>query len=275
MSVFSCYSCIWPTCSIFQCSVTCGAGSSQRDVICVSELGTTHPSIECTDPKPRNTKRCAEPACPSWAYTRWSKVRSFRCWGCLPFLCLTLWKRKGLYELESKEECRVGLNLTASVHFLNFVLCTNFIYKIMNLKLMSTTNVGKHGFSATKSCMNVFQCSTSCGVGVQQRHVLCRLGHSDIVPNDLCLQEKRPRSARRCQDKPCFDYMWNTGPWQNVCAHWHIIITCIYKFWLILLTSSPGINYQYWRLLCVIDISDAFIHMSKLNYQSVWIQVQT
>lgn len=59
---------------MFQCSVTCGAGSSQRDVICVSELGTTHPSTECTDPKPRNTKRCTLPACPSWAYTRWTKV---------------------------------------------------------------------------------------------------------------------------------------------------------------------------------------------------------
>lgn len=63
-----------------------------------------------------------------------------------------------------------------------------------------------------------FQCSTTCGAGVQQRRVVCRLGHGEIVPNELCLQEKRPRSARRCQDKPCFDYMWKTGPWQNVRA---------------------------------------------------------
>lgn len=59
---------------ILQCSVTCGAGTSQRDVVCVSEQGTTHPFEECTDTKPRNTKRCALPACPTWAYTRWTKV---------------------------------------------------------------------------------------------------------------------------------------------------------------------------------------------------------
>jgi hypothetical protein len=63
----------------FQCSVTCGTGSSQRDVICVSEAGTNQPSAECDEPKPRNTKRCTLHACPSWAHTKWSKVCSKNC----------------------------------------------------------------------------------------------------------------------------------------------------------------------------------------------------
>lgn len=63
----------WPT-VYFQCSVTCGTGRSQREVLCVSEAGMTRPSSECDNPKPRNTKRCTLHNCPQWIPTRWGKV---------------------------------------------------------------------------------------------------------------------------------------------------------------------------------------------------------
>ncbi|XP_060563969.1 A disintegrin and metalloproteinase with thrombospondin motifs 9-like isoform X2 [Ruditapes philippinarum] len=113
------------------CSVTCGTGSSQRDVICVSEAGTNQPSAECDEPKPRNTKRCTLHACPSWAHTKWSK------------------------------------------------------------------------------------CSTTCGTGVQQRKVVCRVGHGKIVPNELCIGSKKPRSQKKCGAGDCSEFMWRTGDWSE------------------------------------------------------------
>lgn len=113
------------------CSVTCGIGSSQRDVTCVSESGMTHASTECHEPKPRNTKRCTLHACPSWTQTKWSK------------------------------------------------------------------------------------CSTTCGIGIQQRQVFCHLSHGEIVADELCLKDKKPRVERKCDDGMCSAYMWNTGQWLN------------------------------------------------------------
>ncbi|XP_052259939.1 A disintegrin and metalloproteinase with thrombospondin motifs 9-like [Dreissena polymorpha] len=113
------------------CSVTCGTGSSQREVICVSESGIPHPSSECDDQKPRNTKRCTKTPCPSWAYTKWGK------------------------------------------------------------------------------------CSTSCGTGTQHRQVVCRVGSRDIVPHDLCLNAKRPKAEKKCNQRPCSDYMWKAMEWSN------------------------------------------------------------
>ncbi|XP_052779988.1 A disintegrin and metalloproteinase with thrombospondin motifs 9-like [Mya arenaria] len=113
------------------CSVTCGTGASQRDVICVSVSGVPLPSGECKELKPRNTKRCTQHPCPSWAHTRWGK------------------------------------------------------------------------------------CSTSCGAGVQQRQVVCRMGSSDIKPDSLCLQDKKPRSEKKCNQRPCSNYMWKTKKWSN------------------------------------------------------------
>ncbi|KAL4226991.1 A disintegrin and metalloproteinase with thrombospondin motifs 9 [Mactra antiquata] len=121
----------WQVGSWSPCSVTCGTGSTQRDVICVSETGAPQPSSACLDPKPRNNKRCMLHPCPSWAYTRWGK------------------------------------------------------------------------------------CSTTCGPGMQQRKVVCRLGHGDIVPDSMCLGGKKPRSERKCGNKECAEYMWNAAQWSE------------------------------------------------------------
>lgn len=64
--------------------------------------------------------------------------------------------------------------------------------------------------------LHLLQCSTTCGTGVQQRKVVCRLGHGKIVPNELCIGSKKPRSEKKCGSGDCSEFMWRTGDWSEV-----------------------------------------------------------
>ena len=66
---------------MLQCSVTCGRGQQQREIMCVDGLGSSVAYDRCTATKPRNTKRCAAGKCPTWRKGRWGKVRTDRCTG--------------------------------------------------------------------------------------------------------------------------------------------------------------------------------------------------
>lgn len=67
--------------------------------------------------------------------------------------------------------------------------------------------------------MVYLQCTTTCGAGIQQRKVVCRLGHGNIVPDSMCLGGKRPRGERKCSNKECAQYMWDVGKWSEVSYH--------------------------------------------------------
>lgn len=60
------------------------------------------------------------------------------------------------------------------------------------------------------------QCSASCGVGVQNRDVYCRLKGSGRVRDDACDARQRPAGARPCQRPGCARYTWVAGDWEEV-----------------------------------------------------------
>lgn len=60
------------------------------------------------------------------------------------------------------------------------------------------------------------QCSASCGVGVQNREVYCRLKGSGRVRDDACDVGQRPAQARPCQRADCSPYTWEAGDWEEV-----------------------------------------------------------
>lgn len=60
------------------------------------------------------------------------------------------------------------------------------------------------------------QCSASCGVGVQNRDVYCRLKGSGRVRDDACDARQRPAEARPCQRADCTHYTWVAGDWEEV-----------------------------------------------------------
>lgn len=60
------------------------------------------------------------------------------------------------------------------------------------------------------------QCSVTCGVGVQNRDVYCRLKGTGQVREDLCEARQRPAHLRPCQPAECTHYTWVTGEWEEV-----------------------------------------------------------
>lgn len=53
-------------------------------------------------------------------------------------------------------------------------------------------------------CVCLFQCSVSCGGGLQQREVNC-VGEQDlaVMPNSLCAKISRPETLRKCNMQEC------------------------------------------------------------------------
>ena len=59
----------------FQCSVSCGPGTSRRYVSCVNKEGSAAESWECERvPKPSSVKVCQERSCGTWRTGEWSGV---------------------------------------------------------------------------------------------------------------------------------------------------------------------------------------------------------
>ena len=60
-------------------------------------------------------------------------------------------------------------------------------------------------------------CSTTCGGGIQLRHVVCYKRFDGVVEDKHCwanAQNKRPEKVTRvCNNDPCPAYWW-VGPWQ-------------------------------------------------------------
>lgn len=62
----------------------------------------------------------------------------------------------------------------------------------------------------------LFQCSVTCGVGVQQRDVYCRLRGKGPVNELMCDQFTQPARKRPCSVPACAWYQWITEEWQDV-----------------------------------------------------------
>uniref|UniRef100_A0AAX7UL17 ADAM metallopeptidase with thrombospondin type 1 motif 20 n=1 Tax=Astatotilapia calliptera TaxID=8154 RepID=A0AAX7UL17_ASTCA len=114
------------------CSVSCGRGTKQRDVVCVYQNQTKIEEKHCSHlPRPRTQKACRARVCPSWKANRWR------------------------------------------------------------------------------------ECSVTCGVGVQNRDVYCRLKGTGRVLEDLCDARARPPTARPCQTAECTHYTWVADEWKE------------------------------------------------------------
>lgn len=68
-----------------------------------------------------------------------------------------------------------------------------------------------------------FQCSVSCGVGIQQRDISCQVSGVGRVSDAMCSRDLRPASARHCQLPACLRYRWLPQGWQNVSK----VLSCI------------------------------------------------
>uniref|UniRef100_A0A669EPM2 ADAM metallopeptidase with thrombospondin type 1 motif 20 n=1 Tax=Oreochromis niloticus TaxID=8128 RepID=A0A669EPM2_ORENI len=152
------------------CSVSCGRGTKQRDVVCVYQNQTKIEEKHCSHlPRPRTQKACRARGCPSWKANRWR------------------------------------------------------------------------------------ECSVTCGVGVQNRDVYCRLKSTGRVLEDLCDARVRPPTARPCQTAECTRYTWVADEWKEVSNLFILFLPiCDDLFPLLALqcSASCGVGYQQRIVSC-------------------------
>ena len=79
-SVYNCIS-VYSSKFVFQCTVTCGEGTTLRDAVCMKKLPGGILAVVSNDncipeDKPEVAKACQRPACrEEWYMTDWSQVR--------------------------------------------------------------------------------------------------------------------------------------------------------------------------------------------------------
>ncbi|XP_071481500.1 A disintegrin and metalloproteinase with thrombospondin motifs 9-like [Diadema antillarum] len=187
-----------------ECSVTCGRGTQERDVLCVSE-GTVVNENLCAEKKPRRSKRCRRPSCPTyrWKKGRWSQC-SESCGGGVKQR--EVWCRDNRGAEVSDEYCRQTRARPSTTKKCSPDPCPQPIFD-------------KRAFWVEGTWA---ECTRTCGAGEQTREVTCQSLSADgwRIPADpsACRQVSRPPDTRRCNMGPCVGNVhWNTGPW-NECS---------------------------------------------------------
>ncbi|CAL9696915.1 unnamed protein product [Knipowitschia caucasica] len=192
---------IWKANKWTECSVTCGVGTQKRSVFCRLK-GTRHVREELCDARsrPAVVQPCQAPECTPyiWVADEWEQCktscgdgvrsRTVRCVG------------PGSVEVGA-DYCERASRPAPQEP--------------------CTTAPCQYGWSTGQWS----QCSTSCGVGYQQRFVSCSMvlppasSHSSSsysnISDSLCLQP-RPQGTRSCVLRECpHTSYWKTGPWSK------------------------------------------------------------
>ncbi|XP_062861084.1 thrombospondin type-1 domain-containing protein 4-like [Trichomycterus rosablanca] len=165
------------------CSMPCGVGQRTREVHCVSNVGDVVEDEECNVKlRPINMENCdMGPCAKSWFYTDWAD----RC----------------------SAECGFGVRSRS-------VVCLSNLVSSVPLE-----GCGSERPPQTQACNNGHcesrtewfngpwgQCSAECGVGSQQRTVVCMMKSDDgytVMPPYECSSLDKPLSQQVCNMKPC------------------------------------------------------------------------
>ncbi|XP_034372581.1 A disintegrin and metalloproteinase with thrombospondin motifs 20 isoform X1 [Arvicanthis niloticus] len=171
-----------------ECTQTCGGGVKTRFVICQFPNGQMAQEHSCELPKPPSMMQCHLHACPddvSWYRGPW-KSCSASCGKGMKYrdvLCIDQFQRK----LEEK-------------------YCSH-------LHKPRVHKACRSGRCPSWKANKWRECSVTCGSGVQQREVYCRLRGSGRVSEDMCDPSTRPQVRRQCWHQDCVRYQWTTGDW--------------------------------------------------------------
>uniref|UniRef100_A0A1B6E0Y8 Peptidase M12B domain-containing protein n=1 Tax=Clastoptera arizonana TaxID=38151 RepID=A0A1B6E0Y8_9HEMI len=196
----------WRTGQWGSCSEECGGGMSNRLVVCQSVGGpeTMLPESHCrADRKPVSSVTCNQHPCQTeWIFGAWSPCNQ-TCGGGYQHRQVLCQNKKGVRFPD--ESC------TMSKRPPSMQECY-----IKHCEESAVYRWKTHSWG---------QCSTTCGLGVQHRSVVChrvnKFGHVDPepVPSSSCDAKIMPESKKSCQLSPCYaQYSWVPGPWQS-CTH--------------------------------------------------------
>nr|XP_056702477.1 A disintegrin and metalloproteinase with thrombospondin motifs 20 [Euleptes europaea] len=235
----------WRTGPWGACSSTCAGGFHRRVVVCQDGDGRSVSYCDETM-KPPSSKHCDLGPCPRWIYGNWGECTQICGDGIKTRLVICQLPSGQVLsdqncEMLEKPPDAAQCNIHSCPDEVSWhrgpwkpcsvscgkglkyrdVLCVN------NFQTQLGDNVCKHLKKPRthKACRTTRcpvwkvskwkECSMTCGVGVQQRDVYCRLRGSGPVNELMCDQITQPASKRPCSLPACAWYKWLTEEWQD------------------------------------------------------------
>ncbi|KAG8012798.1 A disintegrin and metalloproteinase with thrombospondin motifs 20 [Nibea albiflora] len=179
----------WRTGPWGACSSTCAGGFQRRVVVCQDAEGRSNSYCD-ERVKPAESKSCDSGPCPLWNYGVWGECTQ-TCGGGRKTRLVVCQRPNG--QRLNDYNCDV-LDKPPDMEQCNLQPCPG---------------------SASWHRRPWKPCSVTCGVGVQNRDVYCRLKGTGRVREDLCDARQRPATVRPCQTAECTRYTWVAGEWEQ------------------------------------------------------------
>ncbi|XP_043404922.1 A disintegrin and metalloproteinase with thrombospondin motifs 20 isoform X3 [Chelonia mydas] len=235
----------WRTGPWGACSSTCAGGFQRRVVVCQDVDGIS--ASYCDEAtKPPESRRCDSGHCPRWNYGSWGecthtcgdgiKTRLVICQ--LPNgqmlndqSCEILDKPPNMAQCNVRScpgdvswqrgpwkscsvSCGKGIKYR-DVHCVNSIQIKLEEENCRHLKKPRTHKICRAVRCPTWKANRWKECSVTCGVGIQQRDVYCRLKGRGRVNEAMCNHDAQPPSQKPCWLPACVLYQWLTDEWQD------------------------------------------------------------
>ncbi|XP_057185517.1 A disintegrin and metalloproteinase with thrombospondin motifs 20 isoform X2 [Triplophysa rosa] len=181
------------------CSVSCGKGVKEREMMCVDQNQTQIDDESCVHLKrPRTQKTCRAGPCPTWTTSQWGACNV---------------------------SCGQGVRFRP-------VFCVDRDMNVVSDRLCDASKQpDTHASCHSAPCQHMWitthwsQCSVSCGFGLQRREVLCSVVPFDLTRGSFSAQwysqtsecrDPPPADTRPCQVSVCPSAVyWKLGPWSE------------------------------------------------------------
>ncbi|XP_043084392.1 A disintegrin and metalloproteinase with thrombospondin motifs 20 [Puntigrus tetrazona] len=171
------------------CSVSCGTGIKERQVVCVDHNQTRIQEQSCARLKaPRTQKSCRAGPCPSWRANQW-RACSASCGAAL--------QSREVF-CRSKGKGRVSDDLCDA--------------RARPDRLRSCFHRDCQTHSWTTHDWK--DCNASCGRGVRSRSVFCVDGEMKMAPESVCDASLKPHTHEPCHSATC-RYVWISSAWSQ------------------------------------------------------------
>uniref|UniRef100_A0A4W5QA44 ADAM metallopeptidase with thrombospondin type 1 motif 20 n=1 Tax=Hucho hucho TaxID=62062 RepID=A0A4W5QA44_9TELE len=204
------------------CSSTCAGGFQRRVVVCQDAEGRSTSHCE-QRVKPAESKSCDSGPCPLWNYGIWGECTQ-TCGGGRRTRQVVCQQPNGqrlndhncdvLDKPPDMEQCSLHLCPGST----SCVSCSLISLEEEHCSHLSRPRTQKacRGQGCPSWKANMWsKCSATCGVGVQNRDVYCRLKGTGRVREELCGSHNRPATAQPCQATECLHHTWAAREWQD------------------------------------------------------------